>query len=271
MGSGTLSTRANAQVIDQTWFNQFLLAFVQDLIPRNSSGVATDQAGSLGSASLRFLNAYVMSMYLMDGSHYIKQIAPSGLSNNITIQWPGALPGQTNVMTMTAAGVISSVTWDAVGQAMTSVGANAIAASTTRTTGTSVGIGGVAVSGASGVFTTVSATYVDVTNLLVQITTSGRPVKLMLQPQNLASSSYYGIPGSNFNQNIRILNLSNSSGWVVGAQQPSLVNGVQACSLGIVDVSVLSLPSTYTYKVQLLSNDASTAAITNAVLVALEL
>ncbi len=107
MGSGTLTTRANLQTIDETWFNQFRNAFNQDLVPRNSSGVATDQGGSLGTSSLRFLNAYLLNMYLMDTSHYIKHIAPSGLANDYIVQWPGALPGSTVPLQITTGGILT--------------------------------------------------------------------------------------------------------------------------------------------------------------------
>jgi len=44
----------------------------------------------------------------------------------------------------------------------------------------SVGKGGFAVSGSCGSFTTTSSTYVDVTNLSVQLETTGKPVELKL-------------------------------------------------------------------------------------------
>lgn len=47
-----------------------------------------------------------------------------------------------------------------------------------RPGGTSVGIGGYAISSSSGAFTTTSTSLVDVTNLSVTIVTTGRPVKL---------------------------------------------------------------------------------------------
>lgn len=69
------------------------------------------------------------------------------------------------------------------------------------TTGSTVGAGGFAVSGSSGTFSTTSGTYVQVTNLSVTITTTGRPVHLAIQPDgsgNPASINYVGTASSVF-------------------------------------------------------------------------
>lgn len=114
--------------------------------------------------------------------------APSSLASSYQIVLP-SLPSQTNVMTLSAAGIISSVTYDFIGQSMTSVGAdaigtsmssngaNSVAASRTRATGSAVvGVGGVAISASSGSFSTSSLSFVAVTNQAVQVTTTGNPV-----------------------------------------------------------------------------------------------
>lgn len=111
-----------------------------------------------------------------------------------TVTLPDAPPASTQPLGMTSGGNILAITYDSIGSGMTSTGANAIGASMTstganavidkytRTTGTSVGARGVAISNGSGSFNTTSATLVDVTNLSVTITTSGRPVFLMIRP-----------------------------------------------------------------------------------------
>lgn len=58
--------------------------------------------------------------------------------------------------------------------------------------GTSVGIGGLAISASCGVFSTTSITQVDVTNLSVTIITSGRPILVGLVADG-TGSSYFGI------------------------------------------------------------------------------
>lgn len=65
---------------------------------------------------------------------------------------------------------------DSLAQNMSSVGANAIAVTRTRATGTTVAVGGVAVSASSSTFRTTSASSTPVTNLTVTLATSGRPV-----------------------------------------------------------------------------------------------
>jgi hypothetical protein len=100
-------------------------------------------------------------------------------------------------MTLDASGNMGSITYDTVGQNMTSVGANAIVSSitsipateaniianaTTRAVGSTVGIGGVAVSPSSGAYSTTSTSAVPVPGLDINITTTGRPVVIMVVP-----------------------------------------------------------------------------------------
>lgn len=103
---------------------------------------------------------------------------PGGLSAPYSLTLPTTLPGQTNVMTLGSSGNIDSITYDAVGQGMTSVGANAIAASVTRSTSQTVGIGGVAMSPVQTIpqQTTNNTANTDIVGVSVTITTSGRPV-----------------------------------------------------------------------------------------------
>lgn len=150
---------------------------------------ATSTAGNLdiGSLIIRYPGSYPSP-----SGNYISIQAPTSLASGYVITLP-ALPAQTNVSTLSAMGVMSSVTWDAVGSNMTSTGANAIAATmtatganaiqatTTRATGTSVGIGGVAISPSCGMFFTTSSLLTPITNLSVTIVTSGRPVFIGLQ------------------------------------------------------------------------------------------
>lgn len=50
MGTGNIPARANSQVIDENWFNLLQQVLAGDYVPRNVSGVATANAGNLGSA-----------------------------------------------------------------------------------------------------------------------------------------------------------------------------------------------------------------------------
>jgi hypothetical protein len=105
------------------------------------------------------------------------------VSNSVTaytITLPDAPPISNEALIMASSGTVSTVSYDTIGSGMTSTGANSIAAARTRSTGTTVGIGGIAISASSATFSTSSSSLVDVTNLSVTITTSGRPVQLAL-------------------------------------------------------------------------------------------
>lgn len=86
---------------------------------------ATSTAANIdvGSVIIRYPGSYPTPM-----GNFIMLEAPTSLASGYSLILP-ALPAQTNVMTLSAAGVISSITYNAVGQAMTSVGANAILSS----------------------------------------------------------------------------------------------------------------------------------------------
>lgn len=62
MGTNTLITRADGQIITQDWFNDFNLALRQDFVPRNASNVPTNLAGSIGTAALNWDKLYVQTI-----------------------------------------------------------------------------------------------------------------------------------------------------------------------------------------------------------------
>jgi hypothetical protein len=63
MSTVTLPARTDGQTIDETWFNKLREALYTDLVPRNSSGIATDVAGSLGDSTYGWLKAFIKSGY----------------------------------------------------------------------------------------------------------------------------------------------------------------------------------------------------------------
>lgn len=149
--------------------------------------------------------------------------APAGLAADYGIVFPSALPGSTQWMTLASSGAISFTSADAIAAGMTSTGANNIASTMsvtgvnsiattatstaanlyadkrTRATGSTVAAGGVAISSSSGSFSTTSDTLVLATNMDVTITTTGRPVQIMLVPIDGALSfvSVTGTRGAN--------------------------------------------------------------------------
>lgn len=111
----------------------------------------------------------------VSGSKYLKLSPPAALANNYTLTFP-LIPAQTNVIVLDASGNMATMTYDQVGQGMSSAGANPIANARTRAVGTSVGVGGVALSNTSGVFNTSSTSFVNITALQITIVSAGRPI-----------------------------------------------------------------------------------------------
>lgn len=180
--------------------------------------------------------------------------APSSLNSLYALTLP-SLPAQTNVMTLTAEGIISSTTYDAVGQGMSSVGAdaigvsmtltgaNAIANSRTRATGTSSeGVGGIAISASCGAFAVTSPTITQITNLEVQLATSGRPVMLMLISDGSSISNAANVNGSSV-ASLFFFNGSTNIGTLRIGPQP-------AGPLYVIDFAVSGVPGTYSYTAQ---------------------
>lgn len=63
MGTDSIPLRS-AGVIDETHLNRIIDAICTDIVPRNTSGVATDQATGLGSATHSWKRAYIKSIVL---------------------------------------------------------------------------------------------------------------------------------------------------------------------------------------------------------------
>ena len=67
MGTNNLSTKNDGDVISADDPNQFKTALDSDLVPRNSSGVPTDEAGDLGTSSLKWRRAEIASGFFFPG------------------------------------------------------------------------------------------------------------------------------------------------------------------------------------------------------------
>lgn len=112
---------------------------------------------------------------------------PNAMGSNYSLTLP-SLPAQTNVMVLDVSGNMASITYDAVGQGMTSAGANPIANVRTRTIAqTTAPLSGIVYSVTSSGFTTAATAQTPVTGLTVTLTSSGRPIMLMLAPDTTAS------------------------------------------------------------------------------------
>ncbi len=67
MGLDIIPTIRELQKNDAEWFNALNRALSQDLVPRNSSGIPTDLAGSIGSSTLRWLFLRIASGHWVAG------------------------------------------------------------------------------------------------------------------------------------------------------------------------------------------------------------
>lgn len=118
--------------------------------------------------------------------------SPTSLAADYNLTLLTGLPASTQYISCDTSGNLGTATPDTIGSAMTSTGANSIAAARTRATGTTVAAGGVAISSSSGAFSSaVNGTDTDITNLTVTITGSGRPIMLMIQSAQSASNLGY--------------------------------------------------------------------------------
>lgn len=144
-------------------------------------GVSMAANMDMGTAILRYPGSYPAP-----SGNYIALQAPTSLATGYALTLPATLPSNAQ-----SAMVFST------GGAASYLDPNQLVAATTRTTGSTVGIGGVAISSSSGNFSTTSATLTAVTNLSVTITTSGRPVSILLISDGSGAPAYLGARNTN--------------------------------------------------------------------------
>lgn len=136
--------------------------------------------------------------------------------------------------------------------------------------------GGFAISASSGSFSTTSATKVDVTNLSVTITTTGRPVVVELTGDGSTSSAHVSTTDTGAISSQGALYILRGTAVICVHPIRINVSGAGASTM-ILEVPVSSVSykeaiaaGTYTYKIQA-SAVASTTAVTRAKLIAYEL
>lgn len=153
----------------------------------------------------------------------------------------------------------------------------------TRSIGSSVGVRGVAVSGSCGSFTTTSSSYVDVTNLSVQIVTSGRPVELKLI-NNGSGQASFGIQADFDSATSGIAYFAIHNGTSVVAEYEMAFTATQnldgltlklpASALSHTASGSSAAAGTYTYKIQaklVSGTGGATVYVSNCVLIAYEI
>lgn len=200
--------------------------------------------------------------------------SPSALGADYSLTLPTALPASTKYLSCTSGGVLSTASADEIAAAMTATGANAIRASTTKATGTSVGLGGFAISASCGSFSTANSSATDVTNLSVEIVTGGKPVFVgLISSNNFGAelgvrASAGATSAANFwidrgGSTVARFGLSVSATGATGT-----ITSVPASSLIHYDIVAAG---TYTYKAQASLTTGTSALVTDAKLVAYEI
>lgn len=82
MSTETVPDRSNGQTIDQTWYNLLKSIIGGNFVPRNASGVATADGGTLGDSTYTWMRAYITTGYWSLGDiklhHSYNGAAPIG-------------------------------------------------------------------------------------------------------------------------------------------------------------------------------------------------
>lgn len=101
MGVDNLSSRANGQYIDESWFGKIRRAFCGTLAPRSVSSLdAESTVGAIGSPSYRFKRAYISSGYFSVGmiKYRIRYVSgPTEYNGKLSVGWmncDGSVIGQ---------------------------------------------------------------------------------------------------------------------------------------------------------------------------------
>lgn len=247
--------------------------------PASASYVALSQTFVWQSAANTPANLDAGSVILRNitaNSKGITMSAPAALAANYSLTWMGALPGSTSFMAIDTSGNISayaSITGGLVGSNLaagtitsTQIAANGIAYS-------NLPVANTATSGASGGFATSSTSFVQPTNLSRSITTSGRPVLVMVQPDGVSSSCGFEVDGAgsvaigyvSVSRGASVLGISTISSSVTGS--PSIT--VPPSSIIAFDTPAAG---TYTYIIKIRVDSGSyTMAANNMRLVVMEL
>jgi hypothetical protein len=185
-----------------------------------------------------------------------------GLSIGGTKRWDFAAAGSTLTGTLTVSGSTTLQSTLAVTGA-TTLGAVTLGGAVTGMDKSDLPSIGQQVSASTGNFSTASATPVDVTNATVTITTTGRPVRLFLQPDGSTTVDASAYSTGAAAVTIRLLR--------DGTTIARMAVGDSNVPVGAVQFLDVPAAGTYSYKLQANTPGAGTAVITYSMLVAYEL
>lgn len=251
--------------------------------PASASYVALSETfvweSDAGVAANMDFGAAVFRNVTPNSTYGVTLSAPAALGSNYSLVLP-SLPASQKFMTLDASGNIAAP-WAVDGSTL-EVSSNTVQVKNSGITTAKIADGAVTpaklaalgqqISSSSGSFSTTSTSYVDVTNLSVSITTTGRPVFIGIIADTTAaylgsSNTSGGTNGSSFkivrgSTDIMISSLrsDNSSATSISRVPPSSVWHIDTPSSG-----------TYTYKVQCISNSGVSTSAINCKLIAYEL
>lgn len=268
---------------------------------------AANTAGNLDGGSVKIRETAA-------AANAVTLSSPTSLASNYTLTFPGALPGSQKFATVDASGNIAAP-WAVDGSTLeiassttlqvkssgitaTQLASNSVTTAkisdsnvttakiadqnitqsklAARASGTTVAAGGVALSTSSGSFSSGTTSIASVTNLSVTITTTGRPVQLLIQPDGGASTASYflfdqgNVSGSAF---VYFFNGSTeiSKSEIRTNNTATIVLRIPG-TLSMLDMSTNGAASTYTYSVKVSVGDtAQLIGVNNLVLVAYEI
>jgi hypothetical protein len=160
-GTGTLLNVSGGKV-QTSHVNQYFTALNQDFVPRNSSGIATDLGGNLGQSTLRWSTAYANILQIGANAD---NLTIDDNSTQMRFKVGGVDVFDLNGSGIANAGIISTANLAA--NAVTRPKLVAVGAQTSSSCG-------------NGTYTNATTSYTAVTSLNVTITTTGRPVILMM-------------------------------------------------------------------------------------------
>ena len=210
-----------------------------------SGGVLVVNAASNTPANIQC--ASILLGNNSSGSNFATLSPPAALGSNYGLVLP-LIPAGTSFMTLDSSGNMGATI--------------ATAGGITRSNLAPVGQ---QISSSCGLFFTTSTSFVSVTNLSVTITTSGRPIMLMIQPDGTAGAGIIGVSGNEtigveFQRGTFAICYSQFSWTSAGSTSSSSMQYLDAQPSG-----------TYTYAVNIKSIGGLSVSLTNSVLVAYEL
>lgn len=234
MGDNTLNAAVDGTVIPASDHNSLRTAILTDNVPRNLSGVATDQAGSVGTSAFSWLSSYIRKMFIGDPAN-LNSIEEDG-SDDVIIK-----RNNTQVASFDSTGI----------------------------TRASFGTLGQQISSGSGSFTHAASTYTDVTNLSITITSNGNPILLNVLPLSSAAA-FSWIGGTHTGGSLDARFRFYRDATRIAEIKLTADSSVTQAPMGTVAIET-PVAGTYTYKVQVAVITGVDVQVNNCVLAAYNL